>query len=110
MSDSSNDELVQTSDQCKRRTSTNVGQFKRRTSTNVGQFKRRTSTNVGQFKHRTSTNVRPVQTSELEKILLTFRRIFKNPLFSLSKIRNLTESEDLSSILALILKKIKWFN
>ena len=69
MSDSSNDELVQTSDQCKR---------------------------------RTSTNVRPKQTSDLGKILLTFRRIFKNPLFSLSKIRNLTESEDLSSILALI--------
>ena len=72
--------------------------YKRLSGTNVG----RTSTNFGQFKHRTSTNVRPVQTSELEKILLTFRRIFKNPIFSLSKILNLTESEDLSSILALI--------
>ena len=95
-----------------------VGQYKHRSGTNVCLVQTSDvlvpisdSSNIGlvqtsdQCKRRTSTNVRPKQTSDLGKILLTFRRIFKNPIFSLSKILNLTESEDLSSILALIKKK-----
>ena len=92
---------VQTSDQYKRQTSTNIGPvqtsdwYKRGTSTNV-----RPVQTSDQYKRRTGTNVGPVQTSDgyiykekrrtkKEKIYLNFQiEILVNSQFSLKKIPN----------------------